>query len=62
MNTELNFFFVADTAFPHGNAALRYGGFIPKSCTNETLHITETAMQAVVKFDNQLLSCRQAAE
>ena len=57
------FYLVADTAFPHGNAELRNGGFIcvPMKA-GETFHMTEEGMQAAVQFDNQLLSCRQAAE
>ena len=57
------FYLVADTVFPRGNAELRNGGFIHAPMkAGETFHMTEEGMQAAVQFNNQLLSCRQAAE
>ena len=61
--TPNGFYLVADTAFPRGDAALRRGGFIRAPMkAGEILHMTQEELQAAVKFDNQLLSCRQAAE
>ncbi len=61
--TPNGFYLVADTAFPRGSAALRRGGFIRAPMkAGEVLHMTEEAMRTAVQFDNQLLSCRQAAE
>ncbi len=57
------FYLVADTAFPRGSVALRRGSFIHAPMkAGEVLHLTEEGMWAAVQFDNQLLSCRQAAE
>lgn len=61
--TPNGFYLVADTAFPRGSAELRRGGFIRALMkAGETLHMTDEEIQAAVQFDNQLLSCRQAAE
>jgi hypothetical protein len=63
MRTPNGFYLVADTAFPCGNAELCHGGFICAPMkAGETLHMTEEGKRAAVQFDNQLLSCRQAAE
>ena len=63
LRTPDGFFLVADTAFPRGSVALRRGGFIRAPMkAGERLQMTDEEMQAAVRFDNQLLSCRQAAE
>lgn len=61
--TPAGFYLVADTAFPRGNGALRDGGYIRAPMkAGERLQMTDEEMRAAVQFDNQLLSCRQAAE
>ena len=61
--TPNGFYLVADSAFPRGSAELRHGGFIRVPMkAGETLRMTDEEMRAAVQFDNQLLSCRQAAE
>ena len=61
--TPDGFFLVADTAFPRGSTALQNGGFIRAPMkAGKRLQMTDEEMRAAVQFDNQLLSCRQAAE
>lgn len=57
------YYLVADLAFPHGSGDLCNGGFIQAPMkAGETLQMTGEDMHAAVQFDNQLLSCQQAAE
>jgi len=57
------FYLVADTAFPCGGAAFHQGGFICMPMkAGKTLHLIEEGMHAAIQFNNQLLSCQQAAK